>query len=135
MIDRLSVAAPRRMFLGMGRVVVVHGPTGGFALLFGPDCTGGFCAEAVVVASNPMQISRSERFTDISRVQVRGQSLVAELIPRPATSMNFVSPDPLVPAVIDQFEITHAFESDESRSELAAAKGHPCVAISAGCGG
>jgi hypothetical protein len=37
------------------------------ALLFGPDCAGGFCADAVVAANNPIQINRNERFIVSSR--------------------------------------------------------------------
>jgi len=32
------------------------------ALLFGPGCAGGFCADAVVAANNPIQMKRSDRF-------------------------------------------------------------------------
>ena len=38
------------------------------ALLLGPDCAGGVCAEAAVAASTPIQASSSERFIDISEV-------------------------------------------------------------------
>lgn len=32
------------------------------ALLFGPDCEGGFCAEAGVAISSPIEAKRNERF-------------------------------------------------------------------------
>jgi len=36
------------------------------ALLFGPDCAGGFCADAVVTANSPIHATRSERFIILS---------------------------------------------------------------------